>query len=470
MSKLFARHEFSIHAGGGLSSLWNYSPNVGDYESSIGYDVGVGYTFFFTPKWAISSGVSAAFFTSKYAYDQPAFGDNYETNDGKMDFYFSYTIKGYTETQQILFLTIPLMVHFETRATATSKFYTAFGGKVGIPLGSNYKNSINELVTRYRESSPSYESDEAGYFYGPKFMGFGTFNPSEVPGSTGSIKPLQTAFFASAEVGMKWALSNEWSLYTGVYIDYGLNHISSIPAEDKSQLITYKVPIDDPDVDYTYDPASMLLAKKADNTPFVDKVAPVSTGIRLTLAFKKMPSKKTKVTPIVTPPAIPPTIPPVAQPAPPASPDTTKVKKVVRKRTQVSSKRVEEVTDKQRLQRPINFEFDRSDLLLNSKEALEAEITDLKRQLEEKIRILKKYPNWKIRIEGHTDDIGSTERNMILGKERAETAKSYMLERGIPAKMIEETVSKAATEPLVPNTSEANRQKNRRVVIVVMEE
>ncbi len=470
MSKPFVPHEFSIHAGVGLSPLWNYSSNMGNYESSIGIgcDVGVGYTYFFTRKWAISSGVGAAFFINKYAYDQPEWSgnyDHYKVYDGESDVYFSYKIKGYTETQRIVLLTIPLMVHFETRATATSRFYAALGGKVGTLGSIYYENSLNELVTRGKDisSKPPAEDDsnELEYITRP-LRGFGTFNPQ---GSSGSIKKLNLALFASAEVGMKWALTNELSLYTGAYIDYGLNNI--LQDENKSPFITYKPPIPEPD-EYIYDPpTSMLSAQKADNTPFVDKVAPVSTGIRLTLAFNKKPSKKSKV-PFNA--ADNPAIPPVAQPNLPVdnSPDTSRI--IRRRRTQVSSQRMEEVTDKQRLQRPINFEFDRSDLIPDSKEALEAEIIDLKQQLEEKIRILKKYPNWKIRIEGHTDDIGSSERNTILGKERAETAKNYMLERGIPAQMITETVSKAATEPLVPNTSEENRQKNRRVVIVVIGE
>ncbi|GHT55296.1 hypothetical protein AGMMS49982_21070 [Bacteroidia bacterium] len=127
------------------------------------------------------------------------------------------------------------------------------------------------------------------------------------------------------------------------------------------------------------------------------------------------------------------------------------------------------IAGKKRLQMSINFEFGRSDLPFDSIAKFEPAALLLKQRLDEKIRLLKQSPNIKIQIEGHTDDIGTPEYNMTLGQERAETVKAYLLEKGVPAKMIVKTLSKAATEPLVPNSDEENRQKNRRVEIVVVE-
>ncbi|WP_226995315.1 OmpA family protein, partial [Candidatus Symbiothrix dinenymphae] len=156
-------------------------------------------------------------------------------------------------------------------------------------------------------------------------------------------------------------------------------------------------------------------------------------------------------------------------PLPPSPVDTVKVvRKTPAKETR--QQRQQRIVDKARVQKPINFEVAKSDLLLASRAALDVEIRDLKSQLDEKITLLKKYPNWHIRIEGHTDDTGSQARNEILGQDRAETVKAYMIEQGIPAEIITETVSKAATEPLVPNNSVENRRKNRRVVIVIVKE
>ncbi|GHS84815.1 hypothetical protein FACS1894201_03720 [Bacteroidia bacterium] len=78
--------------------------------------------------------------------------------------------------------------------------------------------------------------------------------------------------------------------------------------------------------------------------------------------------------------------------------------------------------------------------------------------------ILQHYPDAPIIIEGHTDNSGTHAINMLLSQERADVVKDYLIQKGIAANRIT-TVSKAEAEPLVPNDSEANRMKNRRVVV-----
>jgi outer membrane protein OmpA-like peptidoglycan-associated protein len=45
-------------------------------------------------------------------------------------------------------------------------------------------------------------------------------------------------------------------------------------------------------------------------------------------------------------------------------------------------------------------------------------------------------------------------------------AKQYLVEKGIAASRIT-TISKGKTEQIAPNTSEENRRKNRRVMIII---
>ncbi|GHT25492.1 hypothetical protein AGMMS4957_20390 [Bacteroidia bacterium] len=426
--------------------MWSSSPNVGSYKLGIGYDFGVGYTFFFNPHWGISTGASAAFFNSKYA--RSTFEDNYDDIDGvdadsdgnEDNFEYHYTATGYTEKQRATFLTIPLMLHFET-----GKFYAELGGKAGFPLGSiTYNGSLDELRASGWIDGYNYPIEA------PKFMGFGTFQGLS---NTGSLKQSKPVFFASAEAGRKWKLTQNLSLYTGAYIDYGLNKINKVNA--KVYFIDYDAHF--PDKDANYQPAGSFFAKTAnDNKSFVDKVvlSPMSVGIRITLAFGKVHRNPNPDTP-----------PPPEDTSPPiiaaATVDTATTKQ------EWSEEKIEDV---KRLQQPINFELNKSDLRDDSRAAVEAEILYLKRRLDEKARILKKYPELQVRIEGHTCDIGTDERNMELGHERAEIVAEYMLEKGIPATVITEVVSKSSTEPLFPNTNEENRRRNRRTVIVVVDE
>jgi type IX secretion system PorP/SprF family membrane protein len=79
---------------------------------------------------------------------------------------------------------------------------------------------------------------------------------------------------------------------------------------------------------------------------------------------------------------------------------------------------------------------------------------------------LKKFPNNKILIVGHACDLGSSTTNLELSKERAELIKTHLVNIGVNSTQIT-TRGMADKTPLVPNTSESNRAKNRRVEFVI---
>lgn len=82
---------------------------------------------------------------------------------------------------------------------------------------------------------------------------------------------------------------------------------------------------------------------------------------------------------------------------------------------------------------------------------------------------LKKYPKRNMLIEGHTDSRGSDTYNLGLSKQRATAVFSALIERGIDA---ERMITKGYGEqyPVASNDSEAGRQQNRRVEVVILEE
>jgi len=83
------------------------------------------------------------------------------------------------------------------------------------------------------------------------------------------------------------------------------------------------------------------------------------------------------------------------------------------------------------------------------------------------VALLKDHPELRFYINGHTCDQGDKEINRIIGYERAKAAKDYVIAKGIDEKRILGIGSKLYYEPLVPNTSEENRRKNRRVEFVI---
>tara|TARA_R110000796_G_scaffold37722_3_gene95080 strand:- start:28637 stop:30451 length:1815 start_codon:yes stop_codon:yes gene_type:complete len=74
----------------------------------------------------------------------------------------------------------------------------------------------------------------------------------------------------------------------------------------------------------------------------------------------------------------------------------------------------------------------------------------------------------KLKLEGHTDDTGSTDANYDLSQKRAQAVVNYLRSKGIPQSRFQSVIGKGEDEPVADNGSLAGRAKNRRVVIVLL--
>tara|TARA_R110000868_G_scaffold25085_1_gene97892 strand:- start:1770 stop:3584 length:1815 start_codon:yes stop_codon:yes gene_type:complete len=74
----------------------------------------------------------------------------------------------------------------------------------------------------------------------------------------------------------------------------------------------------------------------------------------------------------------------------------------------------------------------------------------------------------KLKLEGHTDDTGSTDANYDLSQKRAQAVVNYLRSKGIPQSRFQSVIGKGEDEPVADNVSLAGRAKNRRVVIVLL--
>lgn len=82
--------------------------------------------------------------------------------------------------------------------------------------------------------------------------------------------------------------------------------------------------------------------------------------------------------------------------------------------------------------------------------------------------ILREYPDYKLTIEGHADERGSSEYNLALGEARAMKAKEFLVTIGLPAQQLR-TVSYGKEKPQCTDSSEDCWQKNRRAHVVALE-
>ena len=80
--------------------------------------------------------------------------------------------------------------------------------------------------------------------------------------------------------------------------------------------------------------------------------------------------------------------------------------------------------------------------------------------------VLVQYPQTVIRIEGHTDSVGSEAYNMDLSRRRAEAVKNLLVQRGVADSRLE-VVAFGESLPVATNDTEAGRQKNHRVELKI---
>ena len=103
------------------------------------------------------------------------------------------------------------------------------------------------------------------------------------------------------------------------------------------------------------------------------------------------------------------------------------------------------------------FDFDKSDV----KPAGRTEIGKV-------AGLLKQYSDDTVTVNGYTCDLnrsGDPDYNTKLSGRRADSVKMVLLDSGVSASRVS-TASHGAMQPAVPNTSDENRELNRRVVFV----
>ncbi|MDG2344183.1 MAG: OmpA family protein [Flavobacteriales bacterium] len=71
-----------------------------------------------------------------------------------------------------------------------------------------------------------------------------------------------------------------------------------------------------------------------------------------------------------------------------------------------------------------------------------------------------------VEIRGHTDNVGSESINLTLSKNRAESVRKYLIEKGIDPKRIS-AKGFGESNPIESNDTEEGRQKNRRTELIV---
>lgn len=103
----------------------------------------------------------------------------------------------------------------------------------------------------------------------------------------------------------------------------------------------------------------------------------------------------------------------------------------------------------------VYFDFDASELSVESRSALDANVA-----------LLQTHPNVKVQVQGHADERGATEYNLALGDRRANAVKDYMATSGVAPSRVS-VISYGEEAPLTSGADERAWSQNRRAEFIV---
>jgi outer membrane protein OmpA-like peptidoglycan-associated protein len=136
---------------------------------------------------------------------------------------------------------------------------------------------------------------------------------------------------------------------------------------------------------------------------------------------------------------------------------------VLGRRMDQQAKELDKVADSERTDDGIITKL-KGDILFDTGRAtLKPEAVERLNQLSD---IIKKYPEDRLTVVGHTDSTGGTELNQDLSEQRAQSVRLLMLEKGIPEGTVS-IVGMGEAQPVGDNDSTKGRAQNRRVELKI---
>ncbi|MDR2087039.1 MAG: OmpA family protein [Dysgonamonadaceae bacterium] len=469
------RYEFSIWGAGGTSSL-HYEPTLGDRKAGTGGLLGIGCSYFLDYHWSIGTGLEFSMLKESLSF--PLISDNYITPYQSNQHLMWVRVDGqnYKQTQETYYVNIPLIIKGQFPIKQGHNIYFSVGPKFGIPVSSTY-SAEGTFTTTGVDVNDNKEPLSSDWYNMTKY---GFFSDSLVSSGNRSMS-LTKNLILSFEAGIKWRISPKYSLYSGIFFDYGLNDIRQ--GDTDNQFFAYnRSQPDNYELNnvllsrYTASPESFARFPENPALPFVDKVSTMAVGIKLQLSWGSgLFEKKHEVhevyvntNPVVDKPVEKITVP---QKEEIVKKDSNKpVKSLKEEYAEFQKKTYDKPVEAKKDEKPVestpeekpDFEGSISGFAASS-DKITPEMLPF---LDKKVYWLKKYPDVKLTLVGHADDNGSDNFNYLLGNDRANVVKAYLVSQGISEKRLT-TTTEGKTHPLIPKAGEAERASNRRVEFIL---
>ena len=218
----------SADHGGGLHSI-QYSPIDGKHKVGAGMTFNLGYRYFLSDQWAISSGIGLSTYNAKTIYNS-AKPDNNRKYDilipsydsiNQLDFEFRTYFDNFKEKQKATILEIPIQAYYEYAFPQTRfEVFGKAGFKIGIPVSSKYKLMKGSYETRgYYPvlGHEIYSTSDSVYVHG-----YGIYEAEKQKGKM-KLNPVNLSL--AIEGGGHFRLNKMIRLSASLYFGYCLTNI-----------------------------------------------------------------------------------------------------------------------------------------------------------------------------------------------------------------------------------------------------
>ncbi len=89
------------------------------------------------------------------------------------------------------------------------------------------------------------------------------------------------------------------------------------------------------------------------------------------------------------------------------------------------------------------------------------------KELDQLVEYMQHKPEITVEINGHTDNVGKEDANMLLSQKRADAVKYYLIKKGIENKRMK-TQGFGSSLPIADNATDEGKQKNRRTELKIL--
>lgn len=426
-------HYLDLTVGGGLHSI-QFSPKEGDFTPGTGMEVRAGYRRVIDEHWSWGLGLGVSWYNARSFYEDYRIARAAVDDQNGEPYEYRVIFTDWKEKQHLVNLELPVAAYYQQPISTLWSFLGSAGLKFIVPVSNKYTILDGEMETKgYFKQLTNIEYEnlpQHGFFKEEGFEG------------EASLRKFGGGVFVDAGL-LRSFKHGDMSLYMGLYFNYGVTDLSK---EHTSSLFDGK----------SY-PGVL-------SSNLVDGAHLIAAGLKVGITFG-MP----RIFPL----------PEMQHELAMEDEDTENIEAEIRKfetdeveevlriarqlAQQEEERKARELANVKEVVKWLNnnvkVEFKLGEAVIQMNDEIQTYINDL-------TNYIKNTPGRRILIWGHTCNLGKESKNIELGMQRAEAMRKLLISAGCPINRVMAR-SKGSSEPLVPNTSEANRQKNRRIEIVI---